>query len=974
MMLDIYHDLPATINSMLDHSEVVFWSGFIFPGAFGVEFESAWVRSPDNKIIWRKDEVSQQCDPHPANDWIVNGEQQPGFSWTLIREVHESHRVIIMCVRRKIAIDISEALKPRHSQRVEIRDDFKWTQFHKYPRCVLRWWKGLDHRVTDEVDVWRPLYQECSIWIKGRTRDTFSYSLLFNRARSVASNDSSFETFGRLFPLEQETIFTRTVYAAMSSTVFEENQFLDKMRDLAGASFMSFNTHRKCIGLQEPRRTWTDVLAYGILGTAAIFCAGSGICLVYRRTLDRLAKHTPELVDEFSTTVNAMFTGVFVLLKRCFEKVVEYYPSGSAASVVSLGNDLQICFFAFLEEVWKMLPGGFVSLVAFEAYKVYLEKGVAAMFSHIVLHWTMSFLSKKSLIFGTAIHAAWNKYVQLREFNIWKMWKTSAHMQVYPRARLSTVPGVYPIHIDDSFIQHQQFAHWPLPEQCKLIKVKGIFPASMSRAGPSTCHYLPTCVPLYRPRQSMSCMEVAVKCRILKKAMLSPKKQAIAWSDVPLLVPDSFAIISFEDHWEAWLNNYSTKPSFKYKRAKKYLEEYRKGATMDRVTINVMVKADEYLPFREDGLKPRTIHNLPPLVQAAIGPFIWGATQNWKKLWCHELRSMPIPAIGARFYFRYASSATDGDLTKWREEVDVLLLDGDWYVLVAGDDSVMWINLDGEIFAFEFDVSSYDQSESIGPLEYEYRCLLMLGVPIYVVNMLRDLAESPLRVCFKDGDPIILDRKRRPFRDTGGADTTLGNGIVNGGAIYHCALVLSEVEFNSPDDLADGIVLAMKGLGFKVTGGLRLDGSESFLKGLWYPTERGLVWGPAPSRVLKLGKAGKDPRHVFKEQDLATAVKMHARVVASGYNGFLHVPILRGYVEKWADRTLQVVEDWKIKTTFMFNECVLDMDRTYVMLYRRYGLTKQDIIEMEMMYAMSPLFSFLCHPGFWKLTLVDYGE
>jgi hypothetical protein len=297
---------------------------------------------------------------------------------------------------------------------------------------------------------------------------------------------------------------------------------------------------------------------------------------------------------------------------------------------------------------------------------------------------------------------------------------------------------------------------------------------------------------------------------------------------------------------------------------------------------------------------------------------------------------------------------------------------GDVYVIVAGDDSVFWIEIEGEIRGYEFDVSSFDQSESSGPLLYEYSTLRMLGVPPDVTDRLFKIAKSPLRVNLRNGNSVLLDRSSRPFRDTGGPDTTLGNGIVNGGAIYH--VFDNWICWNSISAVEDSFIMGMARLGFKVKGGFCKGGSESFLKGLWYPTDRGKIWGPVPSRVIKLGKASKDPRVSYKIKSLSKAVARHAAVVADGYRGFLQVPILRIYVAKYGDKLVQVEEEWKIKTSFRFKEVRYLDQEVMTLLYHRYSLSERDIYEMECLYLKANLFSLLSHPGFWKLSRVDYGS
>ena len=159
-----------------------------------------------------------------------------------------------------------------------------------------------------------------------------------------------------------------------------------------------------------------------------------------------------------------------------------------------------------------------------------------------------------------------------------------------------------------------------------------------------------------------------------------------------------------------------------------------------------------------------------------------------------------------------------------------------------------------------------------------------------------------------------------------------------------------------------------------MTGGLQEEGCVSFLKGLWYPTDEGLCWGPAPSRLVKLGKASNDPRISFGTKDLMKATYLHAVSVADTYASFLQVPGLRGYVDQYSQGTNQVKEEWKIKSSFKLCNVKLLEDEASRIVQLRYGISPDEMALIERWYRSTSLFTFLVHPVFRKLSEVDYGK
>jgi hypothetical protein len=299
----------------------------------------------------------------------------------------------------------------------------------------------------------------------------------------------------------------------------------------------------------------------------------------------------------------------------------------------------------------------------------------------------------------------------------------------------------------------------------------------------------------------------------------------------------------------------------------------------------------------------------------------------------------------------------------------------DAYILVAGDDSLFGHrDARGNLTFFEADASMADQSESSGPLEAEYKVLLRLGMSEEAVDILRTVASATYSVRSRAGWKLKIERGERPTRDTGGADTSIGNSIVF--ALAWMAVIDAEMD-----------MAVFEGLGLKMKLRSFTDPTQvTFLKGKWYRvvSERfDLWWGPLPSRVLKMGKSLKDPRTLYKgvaRRDLYAAYEAFANDVALSYQPFLQVPLIRAFVKRYAKgpmvRDLAAAEPWKatsaVREGLVALEELPELENPYGELEARYGLLPNEVDEMEEQLLSSKPGMYLQHPGYAKLAAVDY--
>jgi len=131
------------------------------------------------------------------------------------------------------------------------------------------------------------------------------------------------------------------------------------------------------------------------------------------------------------------------------------------------------------------------------------------------------------------------------------------------------------------------------------------------------------------------------------------------------------------------------------------------------------------------------------------------------------------------------------------------------------------------------------------------------------------------------------------MRCTGGPDTTIGNSMVN---VFAWLYVLCTHPHEDRNWVAD-----FKDLGFSVKLSRDVE-QPSFLKGLFYPVLIGgtktYMWGPLPSRIIKLGKSLKDPITIYHmhrgQEEMADKHYLHDQALALAHYDW--VPILGNWI------------------------------------------------------------------------------
>lgn len=488
-------------------------------------------------------------------------------------------------------------------------------------------------------------------------------------------------------------------------------------------------------------------------------------------------------------------------------------------------------------------------------------------------------------------------------------------------------------------------------------------------------------IPPWAPARCDWNLWYVVRTRLLTKQVLTNAEQRQVWSRVrPLpITPVLWAPVSIDDDaYEDFVQHMVPLKRRAYRRARLLNVEDPTLVERRLRKVQIMIKTDEVL-FRPTLFgdhvalehKPRAIANVHISVSAALGPWIYQATQEIKKQWSGF--QAPVCRGMSRVVPVFASSFTDLDLTRvYHHAIENVLADPACvYIFVAGDDSLVVAATASGLTMYEGDFSQYDAAQMEGPLEVEYQMLSTLGVPEDVLRLLRQSNHAPWEVVFRN-HPARLLIHRPPSRNTGGVDTTLGNSLLNAVMWAEC--------FSRPRRQED-IVPFFAGLGFELKlKTMGPSGYPTFLKGMWYPVSDPAfpwgVWAPLPSRLLKLGKALKRPSDIYG-RDPETSSRAFLRDNALGLGPFLPVPLLREFVAKWSpgpDIQARVQEEntaHKVAPSGVFREYRALAPEAVLSL--RYGVPAEWFDEVAEMIHVQPMWSTLHHPLLIRLLGVDYA-
>jgi hypothetical protein len=449
------------------------------------------------------------------------------------------------------------------------------------------------------------------------------------------------------------------------------------------------------------------------------------------------------------------------------------------------------------------------------------------------------------------------------------------------------------------------------------------------------------------------------------------------------------------EEWEEHLRTENVKryKDLQYVRAN---PSYPKGTTTtfvksDEISLRSVIGQDTV----EQELKPRIIHDVSTPWLILVGPAVYYYQKRLKVEWdgfkINDEYSLPdLSGTRVRFRLFYAAShpirlgrALDAFESECFSGVSVL-------VLICGDDTAIFIKYAQKIYQIETDFKNYDACQSLEILEIEYLFLQLMGMDLVTLDHLRSLSQN--RIVMRSAHPRIsgtLFTAKGAHRDTGGADTSLGNSIVTGVLMTYClkpvvySLVIQRALITDLEkELYDRMLTF--GMYLKIQSHPVVDliaevtftYTISFLKGMFVRSvENENVWIPLPSRILKIGVFKKDYWLEFRvppdssEQVLHECMKLRLWQIAQQLLPFVDVPILGAFVKRFGG--IKVDESLSLRRPrLMYMEwdnedyggVVFDPGGINKAFVGRYSITPSQIEEFEEMILGSYYDSILIHP------------
>jgi len=982
MLVDVYtgerDQLLSLVQQVFEAGvKALVWVGHGFRGAWGTaEKEGAWIRRADGKILARSDAYEAAYGPHYDAAVITNpgSFQLPNGQWCTTA-IHMVISNTLVCLVQPIAVPIAPPVVEHTTSEWRICDipqdgGIKAWVIQFSPWAAQKLGIGMKPAIFD-----KRLHQMAQDFLTGRQRDAHSYRQLVIHLQALLSANSEYRQCSQLFPLEVAEMAQAASYFAFVHQAHQLSSAFNSLRAIYGGSFQTYNTSLAHLDkpLPTPMWKWYSVSVMALL----------------------LAWPRMKGVLRFAWNL------AWLWAKR---KRLAVAP-GSLLS--SLAHWLPVFPpYIFLEELFKHQlwqpgnkPVGLVLLVSAEIIKHWRQHTLRHYIPTFAMHLITAAMPLNK---GFVVHYLWNLTIFVaqaisRRFvsGIWQDFKMAHYCSPWEHrpAIEESVKCVAPFDPAISWVPRQE-AFFPPKEVDPMmpLRVKATWiPREITYAESLTrnpvCMVLPTSHPAYVPAKSEGNLQKVAVARIMAPPPMDPELQRERWRTVEVIIREQFPPLVWDQIFPLWVAHTREEPK-KWKRVENALAKLASVPfTPDDhhlSSVKLFVKTNEALlkcSFPEGGgpgkmlLKPRAIAEVAPEVQIACGPYIYAASKTLARHW--HIDHGPHFSWGTlRFTFILGSVLVADELDSVMQYMLALsIMDSTLThvaIMVAGDDSLVCIN--GRLF-LESDFGMYDASQSFGPLDYERRNLACLGVPDEILEHLRKLSHAT----FKLGQWRI-SRAKRPIRDTGGPNTSVGNSINTAGA--WCNVICSLHRPDTPIELLYGErsiadMFDWLGLDAKLrvsTGPM----GPTFLKGMWWKTVAGspfdYTWAPLPSRVLKVGKILEDPRRTEHIADLRDAAAHFLAGLANTYEQFAQVPILSAFVTRYKRANVtQNYAERRFKTQPGKVVCVLDRSSALSQTANHYDCSVNDVLEMEQQFTESVPFCMLRHPGYILMAKRDYA-
>jgi hypothetical protein len=388
-------------------------------------------------------------------------------------------------------------------------------------------------------------------------------------------------------------------------------------------------------------------------------------------------------------------------------------------------------------------------------------------------------------------------------------------------------------------------------------------------------------------------------------------------------------------------------------------------------TLTMFLKGDEVLAVKNGQIKGRTISSIDTTIQVELAVFL----DNWfiaykramDKIHCHKFTDGSNDVLW--FRFTVGSGLNSDALNIWRKKTCEEAASHTQYVgaIFAGDDFLAIVNDHGQLLVVESDKTKYDRTQGVHALFQEHELLELFGLPAAKRKVLAE--QSKIKAKYQNRKLDISMKCPMPTqRDTGGADTTLGNTI-------NLQMTFYDVLVNSGTNVYK-YEKEWRKFGFipkiKIFHTLP---EATFLKGWWAD---GFHWMPLPSQVVKAGKVMTDPKKIFPHLEPLKAWEATAKCVALGFG---HVPdnypILGALLKRYKRSSDEDVEEqipkfWEAHKVRVDAFADISRDSCMDQMMKRYAIDKEDILSFEQKISQSIMPSIIYHKIYDIMVSVDY--
>lgn len=406
------------------------------------------------------------------------------------------------------------------------------------------------------------------------------------------------------------------------------------------------------------------------------------------------------------------------------------------------------------------------------------------------------------------------------------------------------------------------------------------------------------------------------------------------WFSLP---PLNFA---YRAHELEWLEN--LKPHQKHRCTKAY-GELQQSINWPR-SLDVFPKCDELLLAKS---KPRIIWNVPPILQAFLGPLFRQVTLHMKE---HFDGRKVYLSGGKKFTLFFACGVESSDLSNWANYSVAMLRAGviDWAGIFLGDDTLVLYIQDGVIKSMENDFSAYDSTQRDAAQKRLVHFYKKIGIPDLYCSACLHISNMKLRVRYGDKKQFSFKIKLPSMQTaTGKPDTCVGNSIMNMDATVQFMCSRASYE--------DYGFVAKQSFHNKWTDG-------SFLKGFWCLNQEGWYsWNALPSCLIKLLKT-----FTYKGESLRSLLCKNLSSV-----GLSQTPIVSALIRHFG---VTGVQNPNLVRVFGNESVPLSISPLIEFLENRYSVPITWFISLQDLLLRADLGSNVSHPLWSVLASVDHGD